>query len=87
MKIVVVLAGTLILNLVTMETAWAYLDPGTGSLIVQSLIAGAAGAMVVGRLYWDKLKGFFGVKSSNNEADGLDQEVDQTAGGTDDREQ
>ena len=38
------------------ESAWAYLDPGTGSLILQSLIAGIAGAMVVIRLYWEKLK-------------------------------
>jgi hypothetical protein len=44
--------------LIGTEPAWAYLDPGTGSLILQSLIAGIAGALVVGRLYWAQLKNF-----------------------------
>jgi hypothetical protein len=39
--------------------AWAYLDPGTGSLIVQGLIAAVVGALVTGKLYWYKLKSFF----------------------------
>ncbi len=44
--------------LIGTEPAWAYLDPGTGSLILQSLIAGIAGALVVCRLYWAQLKTF-----------------------------
>jgi len=36
--------------------AWAYLDPGTGSFILQTLLGGIAGVLVVGRLYWEKLK-------------------------------
>jgi len=39
--------------------AWAYLDPGTGSLIVQGLIAAVVGALVTVKLYWHKLKNFF----------------------------
>lgn len=39
--------------------AFAYLDPGTGSIILQGLIASVAGLMVVGRLYWQRLKQFF----------------------------
>lgn len=31
--------------------AWAYLDPGTGSMMLQLLLGGIAGAMVVGKLY------------------------------------
>lgn len=38
--------------------AWAYLDPGTGSMMLQVLLGGIAGAMVVGRLYWDRLREF-----------------------------
>ena len=34
----------------------AYLDPGTGSILLQGLLAGAAGVAVVGRLYWVKIK-------------------------------
>ena len=36
--------------------AEAYLDPGTGSFILQMLLGGIAGMAVVGKLYWTKLK-------------------------------
>ena len=36
--------------------AWAYLDPGTGSMMLQLLLGGVAGAMVVGKLYWQRLR-------------------------------
>jgi hypothetical protein len=39
--------------------AQAYIDPGTGSLIVQGIIAGLAGAAAVARLYWYRIKAFF----------------------------
>ena len=39
--------------------AYAYLDPGTGSIILQMLLGGVAGAMVVGKLYWYQLTSFF----------------------------
>jgi hypothetical protein len=38
--------------------ARAYLDPGTGSIMLQALLGGIAGAMVVGRLYWRRLRSF-----------------------------
>jgi hypothetical protein len=38
------------------SNAQAYLDPGTGSFILQMLLGGVAGMLVVGRLYWEKLK-------------------------------
>jgi hypothetical protein len=34
---------------------FAYLDPGTGSIIVQSIIAGAVGLGVLIKAYWHKL--------------------------------
>jgi hypothetical protein len=39
--------------------AHAYLDPGTGSILVQSLLAGIAGVAAVLSLYWQRLKAFF----------------------------
>ena len=39
--------------------AYAYLDPTTGSILLQGLLAGVAGAVVVLRLYWARLKAFF----------------------------
>ena len=33
----------------------AYLDPGTGSMLVQLLVGGVAAAGVFARLYWGRL--------------------------------
>lgn len=37
----------------------AYLDPGTGSIILQGLLAGIAVALGVARAYWQRIKAFF----------------------------
>jgi hypothetical protein len=34
---------------------FAYLDPGTGSVIVQSIIAGAVGLGVLIKAYWHRI--------------------------------
>lgn len=39
--------------------AHAYLDPGTGSILVQSFLAGVAGAVAIVSLYWQRVKAFF----------------------------
>lgn len=36
--------------------ALAYLDPGTGSLIIQSLIAGFLASLFTIKIYWQKIK-------------------------------
>lgn len=38
--------------------ARAYIDPGTGSLLIQGFIAAVAGAMAALRLYWGRVKAF-----------------------------
>ena len=43
--------------------AYAYLDPGTGSMILQLALGGIAGVLVVGKLYWYRLKSLFSGKS------------------------
>ena len=48
----------------------AYLDPGTGSFIIQALIATLAGALIAVRTYWSKIKAFFGSAPSTTEEDG-----------------
>ena len=40
--------------------SYAYLDPGTGSIILQGLLAGIAVAIGVARGYWERFKAFFG---------------------------
>ena len=49
--------------------AHAYLDAGTGSMIIQMLVAGAAAALVLARTYWTRIKSFFGRKSLEASAD------------------
>jgi hypothetical protein len=39
--------------------AYAYLDPATGSILLQGLLAGVAGLVVVLRLYWARVTAFF----------------------------
>ena len=39
--------------------ALAYIDPGTGSMLLQSLLAAVAAALVFGRTAWDRLKSLF----------------------------
>ncbi len=42
--------------------AYAYLDPGTGSLLLQGLIATLAAAAATGSIYWGKIRAFFSAK-------------------------
>jgi len=37
----------------------AYIDAGTGSLIIQVLIAGAVGGFFLLKVFWGKVKAFF----------------------------
>ena len=39
--------------------AHAYLDPGTGSIILQLLLGGFAGALFVLKLYWHRFRSLF----------------------------
>lgn len=56
--------GVVVLAIITLtRPAYAYLDPGTGSIILQLLLGGLAGAAVVLKLYWARFKSFFSRKS------------------------
>ena len=39
--------------------AYAYLDGGTGSVLVQSFVAGIAGFLALVKLYWQQVKTFY----------------------------
>jgi hypothetical protein len=43
--------------------AYAYLDPGTGSMILQALLGGAAGLALAGKLYWRRLLVMLGMRT------------------------
>ena len=53
--VAVVLPGSFVVT----APAYAYLDPGTGSMLLQLLLGGVAGFLVIGKLYWARIKAFF----------------------------
>lgn len=48
------------------QQAAAYLDPGTGSMILQGIIAGIAVVGFTIKSYWYKIRGFFGKGGSSS---------------------
>jgi hypothetical protein len=54
----------------------AYLDPGSGSFILQALVAMLAGAVVAINAYWTKIKSLLGF----SKADKDDQDAPRTTG-------
>jgi hypothetical protein len=45
-----------------------YLDPGSGSFLIQLLLAAALGIGVAARMYWAKVKSLFGGKKKEPDA-------------------
>ncbi len=52
--------------------AMAYIDPGTGSFILQGILAAIVGVGVILKIYWRRLMTFFG-RSSTADDDDLDE--------------
>jgi hypothetical protein len=67
------LALTIFWCFIPMDSAHAYLDPGSGSMLLQLLLGGVAGLAVVLKLYWaqfkDRIHKVFGSKRNQNEKD------------------
>ncbi len=53
------LAFFVISFLIMPKCAYAYMDPGTGSFILQAIVAFALGALVIIKQFWRKIIGFF----------------------------
>ncbi len=50
-----IIVCTFCLGVVIPFPAHAYLDPGTGSMILQLLFGGAVGALAFAKLFWAKI--------------------------------
>jgi hypothetical protein len=61
-----------------MTTVLAYLDPGSGSMILQILAGGLAAVAVTAKLYWNRVLRFLRIKKDEPETAKAD-----TTGGTD----
>ena len=50
----------------------AYLDPGSGSLLIQIIIAGILGLLVAIKLYWSRIVAFFTGRTPPQETESPD---------------
>jgi len=68
------------LLLLIQRDASAYLDPSSGSILVQILLGGVAGFAVLLRIYWRKIRRKLGLykEDSNKEPDSQDTGNDQS---------
>jgi hypothetical protein len=48
--------------------AYAYLDPGTGSILLQGLIGGIAAGVTVISMYYQRIKAFFVGQTASKES-------------------
>lgn len=56
-----IISAAILIDLVSssLNNELAYLDPGSGSFIIQLLLASMVGAAFVIRTYWGKIRAFF----------------------------
>ena len=65
MKSLELLVLALIFSMIHIGSAAAYLDPGTGSILLQGILALIAGAAVTLKLHWARLKSYFAHEKSD----------------------
>ena len=63
------------LLLTAFKSLFAYLDPGSGSLIVQLLVAAIVGILATFRLWKSRLLSLFGIQSEPDEEE-TDEDLD-----------
>ena len=54
----------------------AYLDPGSGSMILQILAGGVAAIAVTARLYWNRILKFLRIKKDDEVVEPKQQQTD-----------
>ncbi len=59
------------------KTLISYLDPGSGSLIVQLIVAAIAGILATFRFWKTRLLSLFGIREESNEDEESDDSVNQ----------
>jgi hypothetical protein len=68
-RYVSVLTAMMFILVGSTQPAYAYLDPGTGSMLLQGLIAAIAGGLVFLKIYWQKVKILFSGAAKIESAD------------------
>jgi len=60
--------------LIPTSPAYAYLDPGSGSMMLQVLLGGVAALVVILKIYWHRVLKLFGIckkKKEDTESDNI----------------
>jgi O-antigen/teichoic acid export membrane protein len=70
----IVIVQTTILLAVSSGSAYGYIDPATGSIMVQVIIGAVASLLFLIKLYWKKVKRLFGVRRNESSAHVADSE-------------
>ncbi len=58
-RIIIFLSVLAVIDLSFPRNAYAYLDPGTSTYLLQLLVAALLGAAVGTKIFWQKIKSFF----------------------------
>ena len=57
---------SLAIYFILISKSYAYIDPGTGTIILQAIVGAIAAGIVTIKLYWYKLKAFFTKKKDKD---------------------
>ena len=64
-----ILSGFVLITCLVPDPALAYIDPGTGSFILQGILAAIVGVGLVLKIYWRKILTLFGRNSAVEDDD------------------
>ena len=64
-----ILLGFVLITCLVPDPALAYIDPGTGSFILQGILAAIVGIGLVVKIYWRKILTLFGRNSAAEDDD------------------
>jgi len=59
----------LIYNFTFLPNAFAYIDPGTGSIIIQAIIGGLVGVGIAVKVFWFRIKSALSPSLKKNNSD------------------
>ena len=65
----------ILIALMFTQPAWAYLDPGTGSMLLQVILGGIAAVGVALKLFWHKIRAALGFAAKSDEDEEQEQEA------------
>jgi len=68
MRIEIIVVSAVFALLGNPSASYAYLDPGTGSMLLQGLIGGIVASAVFISVYWKKIINFFKKSEENKDA-------------------